>query len=111
MAEIVVLVTASSEEEASRIAGALVEDGLAACANILPEIRSIFRWEGKIVNEREALLVLKSQTDCFEELSSRIKELHSYTVPEIIALPITAGSSEYLAWIREVTRTGKERMG
>ena len=107
MAEIVVLVTASSEEEASRIAGALVEGGLAACANIVPEIRSIFRWEGKIVNERESLLVLKSQTDCFEELTSQVKKLHSYSVPEIIALPITAGSSEYLAWIREVTRTGK----
>ncbi len=107
MAEIVVLVTASSEEEASRIAGALVEGGLAACANIVPEIRSIFRWEGKTANERETLLVLKSQTDCFDELSSRIKELHSYSVPEIIALPIIKGSPEYLAWIREMTQPAK----
>ncbi len=109
MAEIVVLVTASSEEETVRIAGTLVESGLAACANILPEIRSIFRWEGKIANERESLLVLKSQSECFEALSCKIKELHSYSLPEIIALPITQGSPDYLAWIREVTRTGKTK--
>ncbi len=106
MAEIVVLVTTSSAEESSRIARALVEGGLVACANILPEVRSIFRWEGKIEDDRESLMILKSHTDRFEELSNKIKELHSYSVPEVIALPIVDGLRRYLAWIQEMTRPG-----
>jgi len=104
LAELVVLVTTSSAEESSRIARALVDGGLVACANILPEVRSIFRWEGKIADDRESLMILKSHTDRFEELSLKIKELHSYSVPEVIALPIVDGLREYLAWIREMTR-------
>ncbi len=106
MAEIVVLVTTSSAEDSSRIARALVDGGLVACANILPEIRSIFRWEGKIADDRESLMILKSLTDRFEEVSLKIKELHSYSVPEVIALPIVDGLRGYLAWIREMTRAG-----
>lgn len=105
--EVVVLVTTSSEEEAARIGRAVVEAKLAACANILPHIRSIFWWEGKVSEEQECLMVLKSRTDLFEELAATIKKLHSYRVPEIIALPITRGSPDYLAWIREVTRKQK----
>lgn len=102
--EIVVLVTASSEEEAARIGRALVEGGLAACANVLPRIRSIFRWEGKVSEEQESLMVVKSRSDLFDDLARTVKSLHSYQVPEIIALPIAHGSPEYLAWIHEVTR-------
>lgn len=105
--EIVVLVTTSSEEEAARIGRALVEAKLAACANVLPRVRSIFSWEGKVSEEQESLMVLKSRADLFEELAATIKTLHSYRVPEIIALPITRGSPDYLAWIRDVTRKRK----
>lgn len=105
MSEIVVLITTSSEDEATRIAKALVEARVAACANILPRIRSIFRWEGKTQEEDESLIVVKSQSQLFEQLSHTIKELHSYTVPEIIALPITDGLPEYLQWVKEETQT------
>ncbi|MGH7166549.1 MAG: divalent-cation tolerance protein CutA [Nitrospiraceae bacterium] len=105
--EIVVLVTASSEEEAARIGRALVEGSLAACANVLPRVRSIFRWEGKVSEEQESLMIVKSRSDLFDDLAKTVKRLHSYQVPEIIAVPIAHGSPEYLAWIHEVTRQPK----
>jgi len=101
---IVVLVTCGSEEEALKIANALVEAHLAACVNLVAPIRSIYRWEGKIWDEKEWLLVIKTQKDRFEELEKKVKTLHSYSVPEIISLPITEGSSAYLKWIRENTK-------
>jgi periplasmic divalent cation tolerance protein len=101
---VVVFVTASSEEEALRIGRTLVEEGLAACANLLPGIRSIFSWEGKVSEEREVLMLLKTRRDLFRPLAARVKALHTYSVPEIIALPIQEGSAEYLGWICEVTR-------
>ena len=107
--EIVILVTAPSEEEAEKIGRALVEAGLIACANILPGIRSIFFWEGKVTQEQECLLLLKSRGELFEAITVAVKSLHSYTVPEIIALPITRGSQDYLAWIREVTARAHEK--
>jgi periplasmic divalent cation tolerance protein len=100
---IVVLVTCGSEEEALKIANALVEERLAACANLISPIRSIYRWEGKIWDEKEWLLVIKTQKHRFEELEKKVKTLHSYSVPEIISLPIVEGSSAYLNWIRENT--------
>jgi periplasmic divalent cation tolerance protein len=100
---IVVLITCGSEEEALKVANALVEERLAACANLISPIRSIYRWEGKIWDEKEWLLVIKTQKDRFEELEKKVKTLHSYSVPEIISLPITEGSSAYLNWIRENT--------
>ncbi len=103
MAAIVVIVTASNEDEAAKIGRALVDERLAACANIVPKIRSIYRWEGKVQDEPEALMLIKSTDDKFEEIEARVKELHSYSVPEIIALPIGAGSSDYLSWIEEST--------
>jgi len=108
--EVVVLVTASSEEEAARIGRGVVEDGLAACANILPGIRSVFRWQGKVSQEREHLLLLKTRGALFTPLAARVKALHSYQVPEIIALPIEQGWSDYLQWIREVTDKPKRRL-
>jgi len=101
---IVVFVTCGSEEEGLKIANALVEGRLAACANLISPVRSIYRWEGKIWNEKEWLLILKTQKDRFEELEKKVKSLHSYSVPEIIGLPISEGSSSYLKWIKESTK-------
>jgi periplasmic divalent cation tolerance protein len=100
---IAVLVTCGTEEEALKIARALVEERLTACATLLPPVRSIYRWEGKICDEREWLLILKTQTDRFGPLEERVRSLHSYSVPEIISLPILEGSSPYLDWVREMT--------
>src|SRR4030043_1126702 len=104
---IVVLVTCGSEEEALKIANALVEAHLAACVNLVAPIRSIYRWDGKIWDEKEWLLIIKTEKQRFEELEKKVKSLHSYPVPEIISLPITEGSSAYLNWIRENTESGK----
>jgi len=103
--EIIVLITASSGDEAVKIATALVNEHLVACVNIVPEVRSLFFWEGRTQDTREVLLICKGRLQCIEKLIIRVKELHSYTVPEIIALPIIAGSREYLDWIRETVKT------
>lgn len=105
MDEIVVFVTTPSQEEGEKIGRSLVEKQLAACANILPSISSIFSWEGKVNHERESLIILKSRKECFSELMEEVKRHHSYSVPEIIALPIIEGSLPYLNWIRENTRS------
>ena len=101
---IVVLVTCGSEEEASRIARSLVEDQLAACVNLISPVRSIYRWEGKIWDEKEWVLLIKTARGRFQELEKRVKSLHSYSVPEIIAIPIIEGEPSYLEWLREMTR-------
>lgn len=100
----VVFVTCGSEEEAEKIAYSLVEDRLAACVNLISPVRSIYRWEGKICDETEWLLTIKTEQGRFEELEQRVKALHSYSVPEIIGLPIGAGASSYLNWLEEMTR-------
>jgi len=100
---IIVLVTCGSEEEAVKISNALVEEKLASCVNLIPPIRSIYRWEGKIWDEKEWLLFIKTQRKKFDKLEKKVKSLHSYTVPEIIALPIIEGSSSYLEWLVEMT--------
>jgi periplasmic divalent cation tolerance protein len=99
----IVFVTCGSEEEALNISRALVEEQLAACVNLISPVRSIYRWEGKIWDEKEWLLIIKTQRKRFDELEKKVKSLHSYSVPEIIALPITAGSSSYLDWLAEMT--------
>jgi periplasmic divalent cation tolerance protein len=101
---IVVLVTCGSEEEALKIANALVEARLTACVNLIAPIRSIYRWEGKIWDEKEWLLIIKTQKHRFEALEKKVRTLHSYSVPEIISLPITQGSTAYLDWINENTK-------
>ena len=106
MSAIVVIVTASNEDEAAKIGKFLVDERLAACANIIPKIRSIYRWEGRVQDDPEALMLIKSTDDKFEEIEARVKELHSYSVPEIIAIPIGAGSSDYLSWIETSTEPG-----
>lgn len=100
---IVILITVASREEAERIARRLVEDRLAACVNIVPQVRSLFIWQGKFSQEDEILLVVKSRRARFRELATTVKQLHSYSVPEIIALPILVGSSDYLRWVAEST--------
>jgi periplasmic divalent cation tolerance protein len=99
--ELVVLVTVSSEEEGSRIADALVSERLAACVNLIPGIESTYWWEGKVVRDRELLLLIKTTETCYLSLERRVKELHSYSTPEVIALKIGRGSREYLAWVKE----------
>jgi len=102
---IVVYVTCGSEEEGLKIANALVEGRLAACVNLISPIRSIYRWEGKIWDEKEWLLIIKTQKERFRELEEKVCSLHSYAVPEIISLPVLEGSSPYLNWIRENTKS------
>jgi periplasmic divalent cation tolerance protein len=101
---LVVLVTAPSPEKAAELARRLVEERLAACGNVLPGLRSIYRWEGKVQDESEALLVLKTTRDRFEALRDRVLALHPYQVPEVLALPVEAGSEQYLAWVAGETR-------
>ena len=98
----VVLVTTASETAAENLAIALLNDRLAACVSIYP-IRSIYRWQGQIENESEWQLAIKSDLKQFEQLSAKIQELHTYAVPEIIALPIVAGSQTYLDWLASHT--------
>jgi periplasmic divalent cation tolerance protein len=98
---IVVLITASSSEEAQKIAQALVAEKLAACVNVVPNLTSFFRWKGEDCKESEVLLICKSREPLIPQIVNRVKELHSYTVPEIIALPIIGGSDEYLWWVDE----------
>ncbi len=98
---IVILVTAGSEAEAGKIATALVEEQLAACVNILGPIRSLYRWEGKVADDREWLLLIKTRDERFAAIEARVKALHSYQVPEVIALPIMAGAKGYMRWLRE----------
>ncbi len=96
---LVVLVTTPTPERAAELARALVEERLAACGNVVPGLRSIYRWEGKVQDEGEALLVLKTTRARFEALRDRVLALHPYEVPEVIAIPVEAGSARYLAWI------------
>ncbi len=100
---LVVLVTTPTPERAAELARALVEERLAACGNIVPGLRSIYRWEGKVQDDAEALLVLKTTRARFEALRDRVLALHPYQVPEVLALPVEAGSAAYLAWVAAQT--------
>jgi periplasmic divalent cation tolerance protein len=103
MDNVIVFITASGEDEAAKIARALVEARLAGCVNVIKDIRSIYSWEGKIEDEAEVLLIAKTRKHQFDSFVKKVKELHSYTVPEIIAMPIIEGSEDYLKWLRDVT--------
>lgn len=100
---LVVLVTAPTPEQAAELARAVVGERLAACGNVVPGLRSIYRWEGKVQDDAEALLVLKTTRGRLEALRDRILALHPYEVPEVIALPVEAGSAAYLAWLSRET--------
>jgi periplasmic divalent cation tolerance protein len=92
-----------SREVAEKLGRTLVEERRAACANIVPGLTSIYRWEGKICRDREALVILKTRRSRVAALSRRVRELHPYSVPEIIALPVVLGSPAYLTWVVEST--------
>ena len=100
--KVVILVTASSQDEGRKIAAHLVENKLAACVNITPPIESIYWWEGKIQQDQEYQLFIKSKRELFPEVRAAVSSLHSYQTPEIICLPIIDGSPAYLQWIDEV---------
>ena len=99
----IILTTAGSKEEAGRIAHALVERRLAACVNIVPQIESVYRWQGKVETAEEWLLLVKTQAELFEQVRDALRELHSYELPECVMLEVSAGSQEYLHWIGENT--------
>ena len=106
MSASVVYVTAASRDEALAIGRTVIGERLAACANVLPGMRSIYWWEGQVAEDDEALLVLKTREALLAALIARIRALHSYTTPCITAWPITAGNPDYLAWIAETTAAG-----
>ena len=101
---LIVLCTCTDEKESKRIAQALVDEHLSACVNILPKVRSVYRWEGSVEWADETLLVIKTTTDAFPALRDRIGQLHSYETPEIVALPIAAGSDKYINWLQAQVR-------
>jgi len=98
---IVVLITAPSAADARRIARTLVEERLAACVNVLPACESIYRWEGKVVEESEVMLVAKTSREQFPELARRVGEIHSYAVPEVIGLPLVEVAERYKSFLSD----------
>ena len=98
------LVNAASAEQAETIAQALVGERLAACVNLVSPIRSIYRWQGEVQTEAEHMMIIKTRAKLVSKVEARVRELHSYQVPEVIALPIVAGAESYLEWIFDSTR-------
>lgn len=98
---IVILSTAPDEETAARIARALVEERLAACVNRVSPLRSVYRWKGGVVEEAETLLLVKTRADLYDRVEARLRELHPYEVPEVLAFPVSRGWRDYLAWVAE----------
>ena len=103
-----IYVVAADSAEAERIAETLIEERLAACVNILGEIRSVYRWEGKIERAGEVALIAKTTVDCFEQLAKRVRDMHSYKTPAIVAWPIVTGDADYLKWIASETGNPSE---
>lgn len=101
---LVVLVTTKDVTEAEKIAGELVKDGYAACVNIINKVRSVYKWQGEICRDSEALCVIKTVKGNFAALKDKVKSMHSYTVPEVIGLPIEIGSDKYLKWLQKETK-------
>lgn len=97
----IVLMTAGSEEEGARIAKSLVERGLCACVNLIPKVRSIYRWEGAVQDDAEILLIAKTTKDRLQALSDHVAEAHSYDVPEALAISVEKGRASYLEWLAE----------
>ncbi|MEJ5365039.1 MAG: divalent-cation tolerance protein CutA [Desulfosoma sp.] len=102
---LITFITVGNQDQAFRIAKAVVEENLAACVNIIPAVRSLYRWKGEICDDPECLLLVKTTRDVFPLLEARVKALHSYEVPEIIAVPVECGFQPYLDWVKENTHT------
>lgn len=100
---IIVFITAPNEKEAASLSQTIVGERLAACVNIIPSVRSIYRWQGRIEDEQEVLMIAKTKKSLFERLEDRVKELHSYAVPEIISFPLADGNEAYLDWLGQET--------
>jgi periplasmic divalent cation tolerance protein len=105
--KIVVLSTCASEAEAEKLARALVSAELAACVNVVPQIRSFYRWKGALETSGEFLLLIKTSRSLFDALKIELEKLHPYEVPEVIALPIVGGSENYLNWLGQNLRGGE----
>lgn len=101
---VVVLVTCKDYEQAKKISEALLEHRQAACVNIIPEIQSFFRWQGRVDQAQEVLLVIKTQAVLFDAIRKTVKEIHSYQTPEIVAVPLVDGDRDYLDWIKIETQ-------
>jgi periplasmic divalent cation tolerance protein len=108
-AAILILITAPTLEQGEEIARVLVTEGIAACASIIPRITSIYTWEGRVCEDKEVLLLVKSRAGLFPAICDRVKSLHSYDVPEIIALPVSDGLPAYLEWLKHATTSSHER--
>jgi len=102
---LVILVTVVNQQDAIRIGEAMVNARLAACANIVSRVQSIYRWKGKVVKAKEALLILKSTKSRYRALEKAIKTMHTYEIPEIIALPVKDGHDRYIGWVRSETHS------
>ncbi len=100
---IIIYCTVPNKKEGREIARALVEHNLAACVNIIDKIESVFSWDGEMMEEKEAMLIIKTKRDLFDHVNKVIQKLHSYTVPEVIALPILEADERYLKWIAHET--------
>lgn len=107
--EIEVTFITCPQDDAEKIASALVDERLAACVNIIPQVTSIYRWKGSVEKSAESLLIVKSTAGRRERLEERVLELHPYSCPEIITLAVNAGFGEYLSWIASETSSGRER--
>ena len=101
----VVLCTAGGEKEGERISRIMIREGLAACVNIIPKVKSIYTWKGKVYKEEEALMVIKTDRRRIKEIMQKIKALHSYEVPEILALKVEEGEKSYTEWLRNAVRS------
>lgn len=100
---VMLYITTSSQEESIRLGKAMVEEKLAACANVLPQMLSVYQWKGSLQEDRESVLLLKTRASFFEKVSKRMEELHSYECPCILCLPIEKGNQKYLDWLEEQT--------
>lgn len=98
-----VLVTASNQEEAAKISEQAVQSRLAACATMVPSVQSLYRWEGKVVNDQEVLVLLKTTADKYSALQDSVRKMHSYEVPEILGISVDKGLPQYLEWVRQET--------
>ncbi|MCW5699402.1 MAG: divalent-cation tolerance protein CutA [Rhodospirillales bacterium] len=103
MTSTMIYITTNSQEEALEIARTLVDERLAACANVLPSITSVYHWEGDVQEDREVAIILKTRSELVGRLTDRVKEYHSYSCPCIVAIPITGGNPDFLSWIAEET--------